>query len=257
MEYVIIGIVSLLASLLSFFSGFGLGTLLMPVFAIFFPIDLAITFTAIVHFLNNIIKFLLTGKKIDKYVYIRFGLTAIPTAFIGALLLIYLSEIQKTLNLDIFGITLTIVPIKAIIGAILIVFALLDMSKSYQNLNLNRNKLIVGGMISGFFGGLSGHQGALRSAFLINSGLTKESFIATSIAIALTVDIVRMSVYASNYVVSGISVHLPVLLVAILSAFAGAVGGRILLKKITYKSIRNLVAIFLLIIGLGLITGLI
>ncbi len=131
------------------------------------------------------------------------------------------------------------------------------MSKNYQNLTIGRNKLWIGGMISGFFGGLSGHQGALRSAFLINSGLSKESFIATSIVIALTVDLVRMSVYASNYAISGISVHLPILIVAVLSAFAGAVGGRILLKKITYNNIRNLVAVFLILIGCGLISGLI
>jgi acyl-CoA reductase-like NAD-dependent aldehyde dehydrogenase len=41
--------------------------------------------------------------------------------------------------------------------------------------------LPVGGLLSGFFGGLSGHQGALRSVFLLRAGLTKESFIATGV----------------------------------------------------------------------------
>jgi hypothetical protein len=38
-----------LASALTLFSGFGLGTLLMPVVALFFPLDLAIAMTAMVH----------------------------------------------------------------------------------------------------------------------------------------------------------------------------------------------------------------
>jgi hypothetical protein len=48
-EFVIIPAVALLASLLTFFSGFGLGTILLPAFAIFFPINIAVALTAIVH----------------------------------------------------------------------------------------------------------------------------------------------------------------------------------------------------------------
>lgn len=55
MEYIIVCIVALLGSGLTLFSGFGLGTILVPVFALFFPIDLAIALTAIVHFLNNLL----------------------------------------------------------------------------------------------------------------------------------------------------------------------------------------------------------
>ncbi len=54
MEFVVIPVVALLASLLTFFSGFGLGTILLPVFALFFPVDIAVALTAIVHLLNNL-----------------------------------------------------------------------------------------------------------------------------------------------------------------------------------------------------------
>ncbi|MEZ4804275.1 MAG: hypothetical protein R2852_01970 [Bacteroidia bacterium] len=56
----------------------------------------------------------------------------------------------------------------------------------------------IGGLISGFFGGLSGNQGALRSMFLLKSGLNKEAYIATGILIAFAVDITRLSVFQSN-----------------------------------------------------------
>lgn len=257
MEYFIVGLVAFFASLLSFFSGFGLGTLLMPAFALFLPVDIAIGLTAVVHFLNNIVKFLLTGKKVNKHAFIQFGLTAIPAAFLGAFLLIYLSESQKSFSFTLLNHTMTVIPVNAIIGILMIVFAILDLSKGIKGMTMNKKKLWIGGLLSGFFGGLSGHQGALRSAFLINFGLTKESFVATGIAIALTVDLVRMTMYASRYVQTGLSDYMSLLLVALLAAFSGAVGGRILLKKVTIGFIRYLVAVLLIIIGLGLVTGLI
>ena len=76
MEYIIICIVALLGSWLTLFSGFGLGTILLPVFGIFFPIEVAIALTAIVHFLNNVFKLLLLGRHVDKRVLLRFGLPA-------------------------------------------------------------------------------------------------------------------------------------------------------------------------------------
>ena len=42
MELILIPLVALLASVLTFFSGFGLGTLLLPAFAAFFPTSLAV-----------------------------------------------------------------------------------------------------------------------------------------------------------------------------------------------------------------------
>lgn len=40
-EIIIICLAAFLTSILTFFSGFGLGTILMPVFALFFPVDVA------------------------------------------------------------------------------------------------------------------------------------------------------------------------------------------------------------------------
>lgn len=77
MEYIIIPLVALLASALTFFSGFGLGTILLPAFGLFFPIEIAIALTAIVHFLNNIFKLGLVFKNIDKKVVLGFGVPAL------------------------------------------------------------------------------------------------------------------------------------------------------------------------------------
>jgi uncharacterized protein len=87
MMYVVIALVSLLASVLTFFSGFGLGTILLPFFALFFDLPTSILLTAIVHFLNNVFKFILVGKSINKRVFLVFGIPSFLAAFAGALVL--------------------------------------------------------------------------------------------------------------------------------------------------------------------------
>jgi uncharacterized protein len=49
MYLLVVGIVAFLAGGLTLFSGFGLGTLLMPVIALFFPVEVAVAITAVVH----------------------------------------------------------------------------------------------------------------------------------------------------------------------------------------------------------------
>jgi uncharacterized membrane protein YfcA len=84
MEIVIISLVAFIAAILTFFSGFGLGTILTPVFMVFFPVELAIGLTGIVHFLNNIFKLALVGKNANKTVLLSFGIPAVIAAIAGA-----------------------------------------------------------------------------------------------------------------------------------------------------------------------------
>ena len=257
MQEILIALVALLASALTFFSGFGLGTILLPVFAIFFSVDLAIALTAIVHFLNNVFKFFLTGKHLDKNVLLKFGLPSIIAAFVGAMLLNYLTDLPSIHSYQISGKPFEITPIKLIIALLLIFFALFDIIPKLKNLQFSRKYLPVGGLVSGFFGGLSGHQGALRSAFLIRAGLSKETFIATGIAIACLIDITRLSVYSKNILKVHQEIDWKLVIIATLSAFVGAVLGNKILKKMTIDSVQMFVAVALIIfavfLGLGII----
>jgi len=94
MEFLVVSLVALLTSGLTLFSGFGLGTLLLPAFLIFFPAELAVAMTAIVHVLNNTFKLALLGKHANIQVVLRFGIPAVIAAFAGAGLLFLVSDIQ-------------------------------------------------------------------------------------------------------------------------------------------------------------------
>lgn len=135
-------------------------------------------------------------------------------------------------------------------------FALFELVPALVNANFNKKYLPLGGLLSGFFGGLSGHQGALRSAFLVKAGLSKESFIATGVLIACFIDITRLAVYYKQINLASGNINYLLLSLATLSAFLGAYLGSKLLKKITIESVKLLVGIFLLIYSVAFGMGL-
>ena len=255
MDYFIICFVALIGSGLTLFSGFGLGTILLPVFGLFFPIEIAIILTSIVHFSNNIMKCIVFGKKANVATVLKFGLPAIAFAYLGAVVLQSLAFTKPILEYSLGEKKIEILPIKLIIGFLLIVFSLLDVIPKYKNLEFDKKYLPIGGILSGFFGGLSGHQGALRSAFLIRLNLTKETFIATGVVIACLVDISRLSVYIPQIIAQKSVLDFKLLILATLSAFVGIYFGSKLLQKTTVKTIQHIVAMLLFVYAVLLILG--
>lgn len=255
MEFVIVCLAALAASTLTLFSGFGLGTLLMPVVAIFFPLDLAIAMTAVVHLANNLFKAGLLGRGADRVVVLRFGVPAVLAAFAGAALLGWLGSSDPLWQYQAFGRELQVLPLKLVIGLFILVFVALDLSPRFAQLGVDRKFLPLGGLASGFFGGLSGHQGALRSLFLLKAGLSKEAFVATGVAIAVLVDVSRMLVYGLDISARQASLDWPLVTAASLSAFAGAYFGAKLLGKTTVRTVQTVVALLLLVVALGLVAG--
>ena len=257
MEIIVLSLAAFIIAILTFFSGFGLGTILTPVFMIYFPVDLAIALTGVVHFFNNIFKLILVGKKANKQVTLRFGIPAVIAAFIGAWLLLQITDLKPLFAYEISGRTFEVSPVKFIISILLIIFAIIDLAPYFSKLQFGKDKLPVGGALSGFFGGLSGNQGALRSAFLIKAGLSKEAFIATSVVVSTFVDFTRLSVYATRFTKTGLHENLGLVACATIAATAGAYIGNRLLKKVTLKFIQSLVAIMLIVLSIALGAGLI
>jgi hypothetical protein len=146
----------------------------------------------------------------------------------------------------------------------MIFFAWFDLDPRFDRWQVSQKYLPVGGLLSGFFGGVSGHQGAFRAVFLSKAGLDKEQFIGTSNAIALIVDLSRLSVYffavgmlvnEENKFIAALSDGKMLLLVGILFAFLGTFLGKKLIKKTTIKGIQRTVGILLLLLGLTMMSG--
>ncbi len=141
-------------------------------------------------------------------------------------------------------------------------FALFELLPSLRDLEFERRWLPLGGVLSGFFGGLSGHQGALRSAFLAKVGLTTEAFVGTNAVIGFLVDAARLLVYGALFMTGHAAVvgklgGWELIGVATAAAFAGVLVGSRLVKKVTMRLVQAITGVLLLLIAVALGTGLI
>jgi uncharacterized protein len=254
---IIIIITAFLASLLTLFSGFGLGTLLMPVVAIFFPVTVAVALTAFVHLLNNLFKLAALWRDVNWPVSLKFGIPALLATIPGAWLLTSLDELPQITGYQAFGLDAVVTPVKLAVGLLLILFAFAEWFSFARKVDISAKYLPWGGVLSGFFGGLSGHQGAFRSAFLLHAGLNPRQFIATNAVIASLVDITRLGVYGLNLALLMDHVDTSLIAAATVAAFAGVLAGKIGIRKVTIGMIQKLVAIMLLSLGVLLVAGII
>jgi uncharacterized membrane protein YfcA len=259
-DHLLIALVAFLVSGLTLFSGFGLGTLLMPAFAIVFPVPTAIAATAVVHLANNLFKLALLGRRAAWPVVLRFGLPAALAASLGASALVGFAGLDTLATWELQGATFEVTAVKLVIGVLIVVFAALELSSGFAALSVPPRYLPLGGLLSGFFGGLSGNQGAFRAAFLIKAGLDKQAFVATGVVCAVIVDCVRLSVYGTSYLTDRLDALPPgvagLVISASLAAFAGAFLGARLLQKVTLRTVQLVVATGMIGVGTGLAAGL-
>lgn len=258
MELVAVGLLAVAAAGLTLFSGFGLGTILLPAFALLMPAPVAVAATAVVHFATNLLKFGLLARQADWGVAWRFGIPAVLASFGGAFLLAGMSRLAPAYGYELGGRAMVVSWTELVIGVLIVGFAVLELSPKFQALEIPAKWLPVGGVLSGFFGGLSGNQGALRSAFLLKAGLSKEAFVATGVVGAVMVDTARLAVYGPEvlgaHVQAARGAALPVL-VGCICAFAGTLLANKMLKKVSLNGVRITVAVLMILVGIGLASG--
>jgi uncharacterized membrane protein YfcA len=265
LHFIVVAAAAFIAAGLTMYSGFGLGTLLLPVFALFVPVEMAVVATALVHGANNVFKVALLGRHSDREVVLKFGLPAILAAVLGALALGWFAQADSSIAVEVNErAVMQITPVKLIVGLLMIAFALFEWLPRFRHLEFERRWLPLGGVLSGFFGGLTGHQGALRSAFLAKAGLTTERFVGSNAVIGLLVDLTRIGVYLALFLsvggaaggATGDFAGWPLVIAGALAAFAGVLVGKRYLHAVTMRSVRTLVAALLFGVGTALLTGL-
>lgn len=262
MSYLIVSVAALIVAALTMFSGFGLGTLLMPVFALFFPVHVAIAATAVVHLANNLFKLILIGRWADYSVVIRFAIPGAIAAAIGAALLGVISGIPPLVRYELAGHDHEVTIVKIVIAVLITGFTILELIPGSEKFAFDKKYIPLGGVISGFFGGISGLQGALRAAFLVRAGLDKQTFLGTTTIAAVIVDVSRLLVYGVSFFSKDVSVlkeqqGFGLVIVASLAAFIGSIIGVRLVEKVTLRTINRIVAVLLLLLAVALGAGLV
>lgn len=202
------------------------------------------------------LKILLVGKHCKREVFLKFGIPALLAAAAGAFALTKLEGIQTVYSYELFAKHLQTTPVRCLIGVLMAGFAAIDLFGLSEKWQIESKWMPLGGILSGFFGGLSGNQGAFRTMFLLKSGLQKEQLIGTGAAIGCLVDIGRISIYWTQIQGPLLVSNAPLLGTSIAAAILGTLIGNKLLKKVSLRNIEIAASILLLAIAIGLAAGL-
>lgn len=234
MDQLWIYIVCFSVAVLTLITGFGLGTVLTPVFALVFDVKIAIFLVAMVHFLNNLFKFGLFRKSTDLTIVKRFGVLSLVGAITGA-------SLQISLYSDV---------IKVVMGVVLIFLGFAEILPHAEKLRIPQKFDQFGGFFSGLLGGFVGNQGAIRAAYLLNYRISKETFIATSTLISLIIDATRIPVYITAHAQVLPSLGWHFLFVVAVTYFGTLVGKR-LLTYVSLTMFRKVIATFVVAMGVA------
>lgn len=176
-------------------------------------------------------------KAIDRRSFLRFGALSAFGGLGGALLYPQLSSHALTL----------------ILGALLIATGVTGLTQWYSAWKPGRLEAGALGLFSGLFGGLAGNQGGLRAAALLPFGLRPAAFVATSTAIGLVVDAVRMPVYLFQSGPALMALWLPIS-VATGGVIVGTLMGEKVLMGLSPDRFRKTVAGMIALLGILLLS---
>ena len=221
-ELLLVAIGSFLAAALTVPAGFGLSTILTPLVLLLMGPHEAVAVVAVVHGAHNAGKFAALRESVDFEAFRRYGVWLVLGAILGAVLQ---NEVPQK-------------PLLALIGAFLVSLPLLSMSEGWTGYRIPEANDSLGGFGSGFMGGLTGHQGALRAMFLTRRLPDKMTYAATASVLALCVDLSRVPVYLL-FRYDEISQHAALTLVLVISALIGVRVGKTWLERLKSEWIHR------------------
>jgi len=223
-EIFIVSLGAFLAAALTVPAGFGLSTILTPLVLILLPVHEAVAVVAVVHCAHNAGKYIALKEAVDFHAFRRYGVWLVVGSIIGALL-------QNQVPND---------PLLLLVGIFLVILPILTISEKWTGYRIPEANDRLGGFGSGFMGGLSGHQGALRAMFLTRRLPDKMAYAATASVLALCVDVSRIPVYLF-FRTEEISEEMTLIVVLVISALIGVRVGKKWLQSLKSTQIHNMV----------------
>jgi uncharacterized protein len=231
----LIGTAAVLAGAIAAVSGFGIGSLLTPLLMLSMPAAHAVAVLAIPHAWATLIRWLRLRSDVHVPTFKQFGIASAVGGLAGAALQSRLASPVLTI----------------VLASLLVLAGSTELARRRVPLPATPFWRLLGGILSGFFGGLVGNQGGLRAAALLGFQLQPRQIVATATASALLVDAARVPIYflSAGSVIAG-TVHLWI--AASLGVTIGTFLGVPVLGRIPESTYRRLVGGLLLLLGLSL-----
>ncbi|HEV8267161.1 MAG TPA: sulfite exporter TauE/SafE family protein [Thermoanaerobaculia bacterium] len=229
----LIAAAGVIAGAIASLAGFGIGSVLTPVFALSHGTKLAVAAVSIPHVAGTALRFLRLKEHVDRRVFLGFGLMSLAGGLTGALLNTRLANPALT----------------AVFAGLLVFSGLSGLTGLAKKLRFHGAAAWAAGGLSGFFGGLVGNQGGIRSASMLGFEISKEAFVATATAVALLVDGARMPVYLATQGREILGMW-PLVAVATGGVLLGTLLGGRLLRRVPEKVFGKVVSSLVLVLGL-------
>ena len=233
MEIVYIALLTILASGIGTITGFGTSTILIPILLFYLPLPETLLVVGVIHFSGDIWKIILFRKGFDWKLILSFGISGIIASYLGAQI-VFSTSAESLLR---------------VLGAFMLAYVIFLVFKPDFKIPKKNITAITGGGLSGFFAGIFGVGGAIRTLFLSAFDLPKAIFVATTGAIAFLIDFTRITTYLLNGVRLD-DLFLWGFLAFIPASFAGTALAKKVLGKIPQKWFRLVVAAFLFVMGI-------
>ncbi len=199
------------------------------------PTAHAVAVLAIPHFLATIVRWLRLRSDVHMPTFWQFGIASAVGGLAGAVL-------QSRLGSSI---------LTAVLATLLVFAGITELVRRPVPLPQTPFWRLLGGILSGAFGGLVGNQGGIRSAALLGFRLLPRQVVATATASALLVDAARVPIYflSAGDVIAG-SARLWI--VASIGVTVGTLLGVPVLGLIPQAIYRRLVGGLLVLLGISL-----
>jgi uncharacterized membrane protein YfcA len=219
-------------------SGFGIGSLLTPVLVFLVPLPTAhaVAVLAIPHAVATAIRFARLRNDVHGPTFREFGVASAVGGLAGAALQSQLATPVLT----------------GVLSVLLMLAGTTELLRRRVPLPRTSGWRLIGGVLSGVFGGLVGNQGGIRAAALLGFQLPPRQLVATATASALLVDAARVPIY---FLTAGpvIADSVRLLLVVSVGVTVGTFIGVPILGRIPEAAYRRLVGGLLIALAVSLI----
>ncbi|MGH7516441.1 MAG: TSUP family transporter [Gemmatimonadales bacterium] len=218
--------------------GFGIGSLLTPYLAGVSGLapEVVVAAVALPHLLATALRFVQHQRSVDRRAFVRFGVWSAVGGLAGALLQPWLAS-QALLG---------------VLGLLLVATGIAQVTRGVREWHPESGWVPALGLLSGVGGGLVGNQGGLRAAGLAPFGLPPRTFVATSTAVALAVDLVRTPVYLWRHGSALADWRIPIG-VAVVGCLIGTVLGERVLLGLSPHRYRLAIGAAIALVGLWLV----
>lgn len=231
---ILLALAAMAGGLVASIAGFGVGSILTPLLAMKLGMKVAVAAVAIPHVVATAVRFWALRKQLDRRVFWTFGVTSAVGGLIGAVLHIWVASRALSILL---AVLLMFTGLTGLLGI---------------TLKFGRKTAWAAGGLSGMLGGLVGNQGGIRAGAMLGFDVPKEAFVATSTAVGLFIDGMRVPVYLYSDGRALLAIW-PLIAIATVAVVIGTLAGRKVLGRISESVFKRVVSVLILVLGISML----